>query len=190
MQRQKTKGRSKSLGIATDIAVLRVMQEQAHLKLPLTGVLSISDFIDIGFLGQAGRLHEANVGSVFQRLRRTRSGQFSKLRTLSVGIICSHNRRSVLKFAAYSSLHSRYFGRLSRPWRTSNKILNEHMVRVGAFMALWVIGYGIVQASAPRLLHRQHHGRGTVATRHGCGPLSWPSSRPAWRSGCTMSGTR
>jgi predicted MFS family arabinose efflux permease len=31
---------------------------------------------------------------------------------------------------------------------------------VGGFLALWVIGYGIVQASAPRLIRRSHHGRG------------------------------
>ena len=31
---------------------------------------------------------------------------------------------------------------------------------VGGFLALWVIGYGIVQASAPGLLGRAHHGRG------------------------------
>ncbi len=31
---------------------------------------------------------------------------------------------------------------------------------VGGFLALWVIGYGIVQASAPGLLGRAHHGHG------------------------------
>ncbi len=31
---------------------------------------------------------------------------------------------------------------------------------VGGFLALWVIGYGLVQAAAPRLLRRSHHGRG------------------------------
>jgi len=34
-----------------------------------------------------------------------------------------------------------------------------HMA-IGAFFALWIIGYGAVQASAPRLLRRSHHGRG------------------------------
>lgn len=33
-------------------------------------------------------------------------------------------------------------------------------MQVGAFLALWVIGYGIVQASAPKLLRRSHQGRG------------------------------
>ncbi|MFO7594526.1 MAG: organoarsenical effux MFS transporter ArsJ [Pseudomonadota bacterium] len=32
--------------------------------------------------------------------------------------------------------------------------------QVGAFMALWVIGYGLVQASAPRLLRHSRHGHG------------------------------
>jgi predicted MFS family arabinose efflux permease len=32
--------------------------------------------------------------------------------------------------------------------------------QVGAFMALWIIGYGIVQASAPKLLARSHQGNG------------------------------
>ena len=31
-------------------------------------------------------------------------------------------------------------------------------MRVGAFIALWVVGYGVVQALAPRLLRRSHHG--------------------------------
>lgn len=33
-------------------------------------------------------------------------------------------------------------------------------MQVGGFLALWVIGYGIVQAAAPRLLERSHRGRG------------------------------
>jgi predicted MFS family arabinose efflux permease len=39
-------------------------------------------------------------------------------------------------------------------------VLGWDFTGVGAFMALWVIGYGIVQASAPRLLRRSHHGLG------------------------------
>lgn len=35
----------------------------------------------------------------------------------------------------------------------------EHMA-IGSFFALWIIGYGAVQASAPRLLRRSHQGRG------------------------------
>jgi predicted MFS family arabinose efflux permease len=33
-------------------------------------------------------------------------------------------------------------------------------MQVGGFLAVWVIGYGLVQASAPRLLRHTHHGRG------------------------------
>ncbi len=33
-------------------------------------------------------------------------------------------------------------------------------MQVGGFLALWIIAYGIVQASAPRLIRRSHHGRG------------------------------
>ncbi len=40
------------------------------------------------------------------------------------------------------------------------EILGWAPSEVGAFMALWVIGYGIVQASAPKLLRHSHHGRG------------------------------
>lgn len=32
--------------------------------------------------------------------------------------------------------------------------------QVGGFLAAWVIGYGLVQASAPRLVRRSHHGAG------------------------------
>ncbi len=39
-------------------------------------------------------------------------------------------------------------------------VLGWSFTQVGGFIALWVIGYGIVQASAPRLIHRSHHGNG------------------------------
>jgi predicted MFS family arabinose efflux permease len=39
-------------------------------------------------------------------------------------------------------------------------VLGWSFTQVGGFIALWVIGYGIVQASAPRLIRRSHHGRG------------------------------
>ena len=39
-------------------------------------------------------------------------------------------------------------------------VLGWSFTRVGGFIALWVIGYGIVQASAPRLIRRSHHGQG------------------------------
>ena len=39
-------------------------------------------------------------------------------------------------------------------------VLGWSFTRVGGFIALWVIGYGIVQASAPRLIRRSHHGKG------------------------------
>jgi predicted MFS family arabinose efflux permease len=40
-------------------------------------------------------------------------------------------------------------------------VLEWSFTQVGTFMALWVIGYGIVQASAPRLIHRSHHSQRT-----------------------------
>ncbi|MCG6869675.1 MAG: organoarsenical effux MFS transporter ArsJ [Gammaproteobacteria bacterium] len=39
-------------------------------------------------------------------------------------------------------------------------ILGWSFIQVGGFLALWVIGYGFVQASAPKLLRRSHHGQG------------------------------
>ena len=39
-------------------------------------------------------------------------------------------------------------------------VLGWSHTQVGGFLALWVIGYGFVQASAPRLVRRSHHGRG------------------------------
>jgi len=39
-------------------------------------------------------------------------------------------------------------------------VLGWSFTQVGGFLALWVIGYGFVQASAPRLLRRSHHGQG------------------------------
>ncbi len=39
-------------------------------------------------------------------------------------------------------------------------VLGWSHMQVGGFLALWVIGYGFVQAAAPRLLRRTHHGRG------------------------------
>jgi len=40
------------------------------------------------------------------------------------------------------------------------EILGWSFMQVGGFLALWVIGYGAVQASAPRLVRRSHHGHG------------------------------
>jgi predicted MFS family arabinose efflux permease len=39
-------------------------------------------------------------------------------------------------------------------------VLGWSFTDVGAFLALWVIGYGLVQASAPRLVRRSRHGQG------------------------------
>ena len=40
------------------------------------------------------------------------------------------------------------------------EVLGWSFMQVGGFLALWVIGYGLVQASAPRLVRRSHHGHG------------------------------
>ena len=40
------------------------------------------------------------------------------------------------------------------------EVLGWSFMQVGGFLALWVIGYGLVQAGAPRLLRRSHHGQG------------------------------
>ncbi|HDK37454.1 MAG TPA: organoarsenical effux MFS transporter ArsJ, partial [Thiolapillus brandeum] len=39
-------------------------------------------------------------------------------------------------------------------------VLKWNFMEVGAFLALWVIGYGFVQASAPKLISKSHHGHG------------------------------
>ena len=39
-------------------------------------------------------------------------------------------------------------------------VLGWSFMQVGGFLALWVIGYGVVQASAPRLLRQGKHGPG------------------------------
>ena len=39
-------------------------------------------------------------------------------------------------------------------------VLGWSFTWVGGFLALWVIGYGIVQANAPRLIRKSHHGQG------------------------------
>ncbi|MEA2079122.1 MAG: organoarsenical effux MFS transporter ArsJ [Pseudomonadota bacterium] len=41
-----------------------------------------------------------------------------------------------------------------------SSVLGWSHTQVGGFLALWVIGYGIVQASAPRLLKNTHHAQG------------------------------
>lgn len=40
------------------------------------------------------------------------------------------------------------------------EMLGWSFMQVGGFLALWVIGYGALQASAPRLIRRGHHGLG------------------------------
>ena len=45
------------------------------------------------------------------------------------------------------------------------EILGWSFTQVGGFLALWVIGYGLVQASAPRLLRKgRHHDQGPSGT--------------------------
>ncbi len=39
-------------------------------------------------------------------------------------------------------------------------VLGWSFTQVGGFLALWVIGYGFVQAFAPKLIRRSHHGQG------------------------------
>jgi len=43
------------------------------------------------------------------------------------------------------------------------EVLDWSFSEVGAFLAIWVIGYGMVQASAPKLLRQSHHGQGPGA---------------------------
>lgn len=42
-------------------------------------------------------------------------------------------------------------------------VLHWSFTEVGTFLALWIIGYGFVQASAPRLIGRSQHGHGPGA---------------------------
>jgi predicted MFS family arabinose efflux permease len=42
-------------------------------------------------------------------------------------------------------------------------VLHWSFMQVGGFLALWIIGYGIVQASVPRLIRHSHHGKGPDA---------------------------
>ncbi|MCP4993205.1 MAG: organoarsenical effux MFS transporter ArsJ [Gammaproteobacteria bacterium] len=39
-------------------------------------------------------------------------------------------------------------------------ILGWSFTQVGSFMALWIIGYGLIQASAPKLIRGSHHSKG------------------------------
>ncbi len=41
-----------------------------------------------------------------------------------------------------------------------SEVLDWNHTEVGSFLALWIIGYGFVQASAPRLIRKSHHGMG------------------------------
>ena len=62
-------------------------------------------------------------------------------------------------------------------------VLDWSFWEVGTFLAVWVIGYGIVQASAPRFVKREVEGAGaspTAGPRPGsrsCSPRSLPASR-------------
>jgi predicted MFS family arabinose efflux permease len=40
------------------------------------------------------------------------------------------------------------------------EVLQWSFTQVGGYLALWIIGYGIVQAGVPRLVRRSHHGKG------------------------------
>ncbi|MDH5394523.1 MAG: organoarsenical effux MFS transporter ArsJ, partial [Gammaproteobacteria bacterium] len=41
-----------------------------------------------------------------------------------------------------------------------HSVFNWRFSQVGAFIAIWIIAYGIIQASAPRILKKSHHGHG------------------------------
>jgi predicted MFS family arabinose efflux permease len=43
-----------------------------------------------------------------------------------------------------------------------DKVLGWSFWQVGGFLAVWIIGYGIVQAAAPTILRRLYEGRGTT----------------------------
>jgi predicted MFS family arabinose efflux permease len=40
------------------------------------------------------------------------------------------------------------------------QVLGWNFMQVGSFLALWVIGYGFIQAVAPRMVRHSHHGSG------------------------------
>ncbi|PVV24977.1 MAG: MFS transporter [gamma proteobacterium symbiont of Ctena orbiculata] len=40
------------------------------------------------------------------------------------------------------------------------EVLQWSFTQVGGYLVIWIIGYGIVQASVPRLVKRSHHGQG------------------------------
>jgi predicted MFS family arabinose efflux permease len=40
------------------------------------------------------------------------------------------------------------------------EVLHWSFTQVGGYLALWIIGYGIVQASVPKLIRHSHHGQG------------------------------
>jgi predicted MFS family arabinose efflux permease len=44
------------------------------------------------------------------------------------------------------------------------EMLGWSFMQVGGYLAVWVIGYGMVQALAPRLIRRSHHGHGPTGT--------------------------
>jgi len=41
-----------------------------------------------------------------------------------------------------------------------HSVFKWDFTEVGGFLAIWIIGYGLVQASAPRIIKRSHHGKG------------------------------
>lgn len=41
-----------------------------------------------------------------------------------------------------------------------HSVFKWNFTEVGGFLAIWIIGYGLVQASAPRLIKQSHHGKG------------------------------
>jgi len=41
-----------------------------------------------------------------------------------------------------------------------HSVFNWGFTEVGGFLAIWIIGYGLVQANAPRLMRKSHHGKG------------------------------
>ncbi len=71
-------------------------------------------------------------------------------------------------------------------------VLGWSFWQVGTFLAIWVIGYGIVQASAPRFVRRRsaEHGAARRPDRHAASPSCSRRSPPRSRSRSAPTSTR
>ena len=134
-----SKNALKGLGFFLGALLLQVFEFRGSLVI-LSGSLFIALIISIILL-------PSNLGKTKNKTRLTQL--FSKTPAI--------NWLSAARFFLFGS-RDIWFVVALPVYLTS--VFNWSFTEVGGFLAIWIIGYGLVQANVPRLIKQRHHGQG------------------------------